>query len=266
MRLHPKHLRLLAPGLLLLLSMPVWAEGDDDGNPDWFPGEFTASVAFATDYPFRGISQTNEHGAIQGSIDYGVDLTDWLSFYAGGWGSNVNFGDGDQAQAEMDIYGGFSGSVDNFSWDVTSIYYAYPGADADLNYDFWEFGPSFGYDFGVASASVGYLWSPEYFGQSGDGHWIYGGVEVLVPEEALPAWLAISFSGNLGQQYIDKDQVFGTPDYLTWNLGTTVSLFGLDVDVRYYDTDIARDSCFGGGPSAGDLCAERVVASFSKSF
>lgn len=256
---------MLAPALLLLLAAPAFAD-DDAASPDWFPGEFTANVAFTTDYPFRGISQTNEHGAIQGGIDYGIDLNEYVTLYAGGWGSNVNFGDGDNAQVEMDIYGGLSGAVGDFSWDLTAIYYEYPGADEDLNYDFWDFGPTLGYDFGVAAVSAGYLWSPEYFGHSGDSHWIFGGVEVPVPESALPTWLGVAVSGNVGQQAIDEDAQFGTPDYLTWDAGVTVSVFGLDVDVRYYDTDIARDSCFGGGADLGDLCAERIVGTVSKSF
>jgi uncharacterized protein (TIGR02001 family) len=266
MSLHPYALRFLALALLLLLGAPVWAEDDDGSNPDWFPGEFTGNVSFTTDYPFRGISQTNEHGAIQGGIDYGLSFTDAFGVYAGGWASNVNFGDGDNAQVEMDIYGGVSGAVGAFSYDVIAIYYEYPGANQSLNYDYWEFGPTLGFDFGVASISAGYLWSPEFFGHSGDGHWFHGGVEVPVPESALPSWLGIAASANIGHQAIDEDSVFGVPDYLTWDAGVSVSAFGLDVDVRYFDTDISRDRCFGGGADAGDLCAERIVGTVSKSF
>lgn len=267
MVLHLDAARPLALALLLLLAWPAWADDDaQSANPDWFPGAFTASVDFATDYPFRGISQTNEYGAIQGNIDYGVDFNDYVSLYLGGWGSNVDFGDGDNAQAEMDIYGGLSGTIGKFSWDVGTIYYAYPGADNNLHYNYWELGPTFGYDFGVASVSAGLLWSPEFFARSGDAYWIHGGVEVPVPESALPNWLGISVSGNLGQQAIDKDQVFGVPDYLTWDLGATFSAFGLDFDIRYYDTSISKNGCFGGGEGVRDLCQARAVAMFSKSF
>lgn len=266
MSLHPAWRRALAPVLLLVLTTPAWADSHEAAEDDWFPGEFTANVGFTTDYVFRGISQTNEHGAVQGGIDYGLDLGEYVSFYVGGWGSNVNFGDGDEAQVEIDVYGGLTGTIGNFSWDVTSIWYEYPGADNDLDYDFWEFGPSVGYDFGVASVSAGYLWSPEFLAQSGDGHWFYGGVEVPMPEDAMPSWLGLAFSGNVAHQAIDKDSVFGVPDYMTWDAGATLSAFGLDFDIRYFDTDISRDSCFGGGSSAGDLCAERIVGTISKSF
>lgn len=253
-------LPLLAVVLLLLPSPAAWA--DDAADEDPFPGEFTANVGFATDYPFRGISQTDEHGAIQGGIDWGWAINDSVGVYAGGWGSNVDFGDGDEAQVEIDIYGGVSGSLGGFSWDLTAIYYAYPGARSSLDYAFWDFGPTLGYDFGVASVSATYLWSPEYFGHSGDSHWITGGVEVPVPEDGLPSWLGAGFSANVGHQAIDDDETFGVRDYLTWDIGTTVSAFGLDVDVRYYDTDVSKGGCFGGS----DLCGDRVVALVSKSF
>ncbi|MGH0032077.1 MAG: TorF family putative porin [Myxococcota bacterium] len=248
---------------LALLSTPALA---DDANPDWFPGSFTANVNFTNDYAFRGISQTNENAAIQGGLDWAADIVDGVGIYAGAWGSNVNFGDGDQAQVEIDIYGGFNGSIGDFSWDVMALWYEYPGAD-NQNYDFIEFGPTLGYDFGFASASVNYMWSPNYFAHSGDSHWITGGVEVPVPESALPEWLAITASGNVGHQAIDRDvSSFGVRDYLTWDLGATFSMFGLDLDLRYVDTDVSRDSCFGGGRSVGDLCEARAVVSIGKSF
>ena len=257
----PSVWRAAACAAVLCLAMPAVADDDD-----WFPGAFTANVAFTSDYAFRGISQTNEHGAIQGGIDWSAEIVEGLSVYAGGWGSNVNFGDGDQAQVEIDVYGGLNGAIGDFSWDVMALWYEYPGADKQ-NYDFIEFGPTLGYDFGFASASVNYMWSPDYFAHSGDSHWVYGGVEVPVPESVLPEWLAITTSGNLGHQAIDEDvKTFGVRDYMTWDLGATFSAFGLDVDVRYVDTDLARDSCFGGGKTLGDICDARVIGTVGMSF
>ncbi len=40
----------------------------------------------------------------------------------------------------MDLYGGFGGEVGDFSYDLNTIYYAYPDADGDA--DFWEIGGS----------------------------------------------------------------------------------------------------------------------------
>ena len=50
----------------------------------------SANVSFATDYIWRGMTQTGEEPAISGGFDYASDA----GFYAGIWGSNVNFSDG----------------------------------------------------------------------------------------------------------------------------------------------------------------------------
>ena len=57
------------------------------------PGDFSANVGFVTEYSFRGIAQSDEHPAIQGGFDYSHDS----GFYAGIWGSNVDFNDGDES-------------------------------------------------------------------------------------------------------------------------------------------------------------------------
>lgn len=38
------------------------------------PGEFSANVALTSDYVFRGIIQTDEGPAIQGGVDYNVNV------------------------------------------------------------------------------------------------------------------------------------------------------------------------------------------------
>ena len=53
------------------------------------------NIGLASDYVFRGVSQTDENAQIFG----GVDLTAG-KFYAGTWASNVDFGD--DTDAEID--------------------------------------------------------------------------------------------------------------------------------------------------------------------
>ena len=90
----------------------------------------TGNMTIATDYRFRGISQTFGEGfftvgpAIQGGIDYSHSS----GFYLGNWNSNVS---GNQypngAGIEMDFYGGYKHAFGDFGLDVGTIYYAYPG-------------------------------------------------------------------------------------------------------------------------------------------
>ena len=49
---------------------------------------FSGNVAVATDYVFRGVSQTQERPAIQGGFDAAFDS----GFFAGIWASHVDFG------------------------------------------------------------------------------------------------------------------------------------------------------------------------------
>ena len=90
----------------------------------------TGNMTITTDYRFRGISQTFGQGfftvgpAIQGGIDYshssGVYLGNWNSSLSGNQFPNGS-------SIEMDFYGGWKHSWDDFGLDIGTIYYAYPG-------------------------------------------------------------------------------------------------------------------------------------------
>ena len=60
--------------------------------------EISGNVAIASDYVFRGISQTNNEAALQGGIDYSYDFGP-AAVHAGIWGSNVKFTDATLAPA-----------------------------------------------------------------------------------------------------------------------------------------------------------------------
>ncbi len=230
-------------GAVLLAPQPVQAE-------DEFVGEFSANVALTSTYVFRGIDQSDAP-AIQGGIDYGHPT----GFYAGFWGSNVDFGDGDEAILELDAYAGYSNSIGDVSYDVGFIYYAYPSADDDLNYDYWEVYGSLGYEVDAFSISAGLAFSPEYFADSGDFVYVSGSIGYAVNDY-------ISIDGGVGYSSIDDNAAFGTPDYLDWSFGATFSWNILSLDLRYLGTDMDENECFGGS----DLCDDRFVATLSASF
>lgn len=118
----------------------------------------SANMNLASDYRFRGISQTSNDFALQGGFD--VDFGN--GFYVGNWNSNVSFGD---VSLEMDFYGGYAGELANgLGYDVGLLYYYYPNnpntADPDL--DTLEVYGSLGY--GGFSAGLSYALSDDYFG------------------------------------------------------------------------------------------------------
>ena len=67
--------------------------------------DIAGNIALATDYRFRGISQTDRDPAVSG----GFDFTAENGLYAGIWGSNISFG----CSLELDYYGGYRGKIND---------------------------------------------------------------------------------------------------------------------------------------------------------
>ena len=237
-----------------ILGSPNLASGEEKKEFDI--GSFSANVGLFSDYTYRGVSQTGQEPALQGGIDWAHDV----GLYAGFWGSNIDFSDGNEAHVEVDVYAGYGSSFGKFSYDINFLYYLYPGASDSLDYDFWEVTPSVGYDFGFASVGFGISFSPDFFGGSGDAQFYQGTVEV-----PLPAGFTVS--GNVGYQAVDDNATFALPDYLTWGVGVFFDLGTLNsklsnftIGADYVDTDIDENEC------GSENCDARVVFNISVSF
>lgn len=83
------------------------------------------NVGAATDYRYRGISQSRLKPALQGGIDYTNG-----GFYLGTWASTIKWVKdfGGDASVEVDIYGGYKGDIvkDKLTYDVGVLTYQYP--------------------------------------------------------------------------------------------------------------------------------------------
>ena len=127
-------------GLTVMLSMPIFAA-------------VSANVAFSSDYVWRGMTQS-DGPAMQG----GFDFEDESGFYAGIWGSNVNFNDG--AGSELDYYAGYGFSLGEVGVDIGYIAFDYPENQTGLDFEEIYLGLSFG-DLGLTLAS-GQDGAPDY--------------------------------------------------------------------------------------------------------
>ena len=116
--------------------------------------DVSATITAVSDYDFRGLTQTRQNPALQGSID----ITGKSGWYLGAWASNVDFG-GDE-NVEVDLYGGFAGG-ETFPWDIGIIDYTYPQSN-DLR-DFPEIYASLG-----LAWLKGKVWYSDNFGGSHD--------------------------------------------------------------------------------------------------
>lgn len=99
--------------------------------------ELSANVGVTTNYVFRGLTQTDDGPAIQGGLDYNLDLNQNVGLYAGVWGSNVEDNAGNDG-FEYDLYAGFQfGFAKDAKFDVGFILYEYTDdnfADAEEIY------------------------------------------------------------------------------------------------------------------------------------
>ncbi|QNA87823.1 hypothetical protein G4G28_03915 [Massilia sp. Dwa41.01b] len=100
------------------------------------------NVALASEYRYRGLSQTRFDPALQGGADYTHTPS---GFYAGTWLSTVKWtkdlgGDGN---VEVDLYAGKRGTLSGIpggavTYDVGALYYWYPSNDLHPNANTFE--------------------------------------------------------------------------------------------------------------------------------
>lgn len=217
--------------------------------------EVSGNVSIANDYAFRGISQTLEEPALQGGLDLGFPM----GFYAGVWGSSVNFGEdlgaGPRAQLELDGYAGIAPTVGPLALDLGGIYYTYPGAADGRNYNFFEVYGSAGVEAGPVGVGVSGAYSPDFFAGSGTG--FFGGAEASAGIPDTPFGL----SGSFGRQWIETNANFGTPDYSVWSAGASADVSGFGLGASVVGTSLDEDECFGGS----ELCGTRLIVSVGRS-
>jgi uncharacterized protein (TIGR02001 family) len=185
------------------------------------PASFTFGVGAATDYELRGVSQTRRHGQVFGS----VDATFGSVGYAGGWASNVDFGDG--TDAEYDLYAGVKPKLGPVTVDVGVIRYGFSGQRSGGSRDYTELKLAPSMALGPATFGAAWYHSEDYFSRLGPSNYVEA--NATLPIGGSP----FSVSGAVGHQ-----QVKGPDDYTTWNLGVGYAVGNhLGFDLRYWDTD-----------------------------
>lgn len=224
------------------------------------------TVGGTSDYIFRGVSQTFENPAAQGSIDltYGI-------FYAGVWSSRVDFNDAPKANAEVDLYAGLKPVWGPVTFDFGVIYYAYPGADDGVNFfgdpgrlDYVEL--KAGYSLaspwikGLTSGTT-VFWSPDYSLETGDVFTVESVASYTLPQVGI---FSPSISGTYGTVFGNSDEGFsvgGTTEdeYSYWNVGLALAVEKFTFDFRYWDTDIDVVPPGGTVCASQGLCDERFV-------
>lgn len=202
--------RLLTAALLAALSAPAFAQDAEEAS-----SPFAFSVGVVSDYAFRGVSQTNEGPAVQVGGSYSHDS----GFYGGIWASNVDFVDGDGANAEVDFYVGWNHQInDTLTFDVSALQYVYVDQN-DYNY------LEFLFKLGVGdylSFLLGY--SDDVFNSGETG--IYYQALGTYP---LP-WWELTLNGSIG--HYDLDDALGDA-YQDYSVGLSKPVGEATVSLSY---------------------------------
>lgn len=211
------------------------------------PFEITSNLSLATDYVWRGVSQTGAAPALQG----GFDVTHRGGAYLGVWGSNVDFGAASpDTDLELDVYGGFATELGG-SWalDVGVLGYLYPES---------AFSPSWVElylrgRFRALRVSVNH--STDVFGSGRAGTYYTAGVSIGLPG-------AIGLALDAGHYRFDREvHGPGNPaSYTTWSGALQRPLAGIELLLAYHGSSGSASHLY------GDAGGDRVVVSVSRRF
>lgn len=197
-----------------------------------------ADLTLATDYRFRGISQTGTENAVQGGIKVGNSN----GLHAGVWASSMESG------SELDYFVGYSVDMSSVTLGAEYRYYDYSADEInDPDYDEWSLTAS------AKGATVGVIWSDDYVG-SGVEYIRYGA------SYNLPVG-PVTFHAHAGLNDFDQPYFVGGEDqYVDYELAAMVDVHNnVTVKVAWVGTDLDKGEV-GGLDTAEDAFVLSVSA------
>jgi uncharacterized protein (TIGR02001 family) len=239
--------------------------------PAW---DLAFGSAIASDYVWRGITQSNHKPSVAAYFEPRYNINPNLQLYAGLGAASIAFPN--RAAAEVDLYGGLRPTFGKLSLDLGVWYYWYPGGEeysavspngfilpsgniAKADASFWEFFAKANYavtdNFGVG----GFVYySPNVLNTGADG--VYFGGNAKYTFAAFANGVQPYVSGEVGYWDLGTSDAFygctiaggclannpgGVPyaSYTTWNVGVGWTYKVFTVDLRYSDTDLSKGDC-----------------------
>ena len=225
--------------------------------------DVAGSATITNNYIWRGLTQTINEAAFQG----GLKATSESGLYAGTWVSNVSYDSDDAYSYEHDLYFGFAGETDGFTYDAGYLYYNY---DENAGFDFGEVYATLG--FGNLSVSWYSLVNAEPDGDDFPGTgWDFDafGTNYLSGNLAIPLASGATIGLHMGYHEGDFAEAFNgvTEGYFDYNIsiakdGFMFMVTGTDLDDDG-DGDGVEDYA---SMSARDNDEIKFVASYSLAF
>lgn len=240
------------------------------------PWDFAFGSSIASDYVFRGVTQSNHQPSVSAYFEPRYNFTKDLQAYVGTSFESISFAN--RAAAEVDIYGGIRPTFGALALDFGVWGYLYPGgkcagdglygtsgvaagncgtdpsqiALANGNFlkkdvSFYEIYAKATYNFTDTFALGGsYYYSPNFLAFGFDSS--YAGVNAKWTTPTFMPWSIGSYvSGEYGHQWLGTtDAFYGNAklkDYNTWNVGVGFTKSVFTLDLRYSGTDMTKYDC-----------------------
>ncbi|SOB78726.1 conserved hypothetical protein [Sphingomonas guangdongensis] len=286
-----------AAALVLLAASPVAAQAQTTAGDTADAGEteppaaitVSGSAAIASDYRFRGVSQSDREMAVQSGITVGHRS----GVYAGVWASNLaSWGTFGGANMELDLIGGYKAALaDNATLDVGLTWYMYPGG-ADKT-DFAEPYVKLTGTTGPATLTAGAAYAPK---QQALGRWYRTGADAAAgvytdpgaKDDNLYLWgdgafalvgTPITAKAHIGHSWgqdglgPNATAVSPTGKYWDWSIGADATFRNLTFNLSWVDTNISnreagylRPSFSKGQDGTGNIAGSTVLASLTAAF
>jgi uncharacterized protein (TIGR02001 family) len=218
-----------------LFALPLVSFAQEEAATEEVAAEEEESIyswnaAIASDYVFRGVSQTDEEASLQ----LGADLNFENGFYAGIWGSNVDFGDG-SPDVEIDTYIGWNWDLsESWNLDLMLTRYNYIGEDDGFgDGDYNELIGALAWN-EMVTLTVGY--TNDVYGLDENGYYYN-----LAGSWDLGAGVGLDIGFGLSQ--FDEDT--GIEDYNDYSISVNRDFGPVNAALGFYGTDADGDFNFG---------------------
>lgn len=215
---------------------------DTEGGRDV---EMSVRAGMASDYVYRGTT-LSAGGPAAGAAFEGR----FNSVYVGASVATLKLPT--EPVAELTVAGGLRRKIADIDFDLGVTYFAYPGEKRPGETDginYWEAAirgdKSLGESFRVAA---GYAYSPNVSNTGAWSQYVAAGVGHIVPGRLLPDRLRVVFTAAAGYAWFGHQapQLDGLPlpAYFNWQAGVTFTREALNLDLRYFGTNLSKENCF----------------------
>ncbi len=269
------------------LSVTGGAQAEETAPPPAIT--VSGSVGIASDYRFRGVSQSDQEMAVQG----GLTLTHESGVYAGLWASNLaGWGTFGGANMELDLIAGYKARLaHDATLDVGLTWYTYPGGAARTA--FVEPYAKLTGTAGPATLTAGAAYAPkqqaigkwydtgasaaagvyDHPGARDDNLYLWGDGAVAVAGTPVTAKAHVGHSWGQDGLGPNATAVSPTGSYWDWSLGADVAWRRLTLGVAYVGTDISdrdaaslRPSFSRGQDGTGNIAGGTALVSLTAAF